>query len=121
MAGCADVCLDYGYDYEGTFFYERLVVSRKSHVCCECGLAISRGDAYWMARGADEGSILRWKEELIREQTILRAVVEQLDPVNHVSTLQLCRRLEKQCYPSMGMKQDLGRDTTIRLITTRCF
>lgn len=57
MAGCADVCLDYGYDYEGTFFYERLIVSRKSHVCCECGLAISRGDAYWMARGADEGSI----------------------------------------------------------------
>lgn len=54
---CADVCLDHGCDYEGSFFYERLVVSRKQHECCECGLAITKGDAYWMARGADEGSI----------------------------------------------------------------
>ena len=53
--GCADVCLDHYCDSDGTFFNERLVVARIAHKCCECRIAIRKGDAYWLARGVHAG------------------------------------------------------------------
>ena len=46
MSGCADVCLDHGYDGYNVFYKERIVTARKLHHCVECGEEIRVGEKY---------------------------------------------------------------------------
>jgi hypothetical protein len=58
--GCADVCIDMGYDAHNEFYAEKMVKARKAHECCECGAAVLPGMAYQSARGKSEGMIFTY-------------------------------------------------------------
>lgn len=56
MSGCADVCLDMGYDFDPSdFFREKPVTAKLRHHCCECGRVIEPGKRYERATGKCDG------------------------------------------------------------------
>jgi len=57
MSGCADVCIDHGYDEENEFYDETLVRARKPHRCCECHETIPVGVQYQRVAGKSDGRI----------------------------------------------------------------
>jgi len=58
MSGCADVCIDMGYDGENDFFSQSVVKARKSYHCEECGEQIGCGVLYERSTGGKfEGDI----------------------------------------------------------------
>ena len=56
MSGCADVCLDMGYDEPNEFYAAKTCVARKEHQCCECGERIATGAKYERANGKSDGA-----------------------------------------------------------------
>lgn len=53
--GCADVCLDHGYDEGNEFFDQRFQVARKPWSCTECERPIPAKQKYEYSVGKNEG------------------------------------------------------------------
>lgn len=58
--GCADVCLDHGYDDNNEFFSQRDQTARKRYSCVECGRPIEHGSRYEYCFGKTDGLV--WTE-----------------------------------------------------------
>ena len=53
--GCADVCLDHGYDEINEFFSQRKQTARKQWQCAECSGKITPGERYEYSAGKCDG------------------------------------------------------------------
>jgi hypothetical protein len=59
MPGCADVCLDHGYEGWNEFFVQKVVKARKQHKCVECRRGIKIGERYENSSGKYDDCFFR--------------------------------------------------------------
>jgi len=55
--GCADVCIDHGYDEQNEFFSTSFPTARKPWKCVECGWTIPKGAKYERSAGKSDGDM----------------------------------------------------------------